>query len=726
MAKDAIEIRKFLGITTVLSKEDRPVELLQTLVNLRPNHILGRAVKRGGYASLLSTGITALKWIKEFKNKNDTALLMIQDGNTLKESVNTSGSYAAVGSISNDERTAGSTIDGDSFLPVIINKELRSGVGISAATQRPIWYGYIAARNRFNSAVTISAERYLDEQDARSVFKDEIIIEMSDTPSDIADKTGAGLDEGYYTIFASPVIDGYQRGIPTDDPTQLAVAFVDIKYLHVDASSQTFQVKVFVDSADIQKFKRVTAIDLFVAYSADALNDFTNSPAYFLERVDMNSDGDTILEITGDVGTTNANKITISNAADWRSFNPVGLFVHDVTNDDYYRITAYNLSGTDGVLTVTPVAAANGAATLRFLSRWWQNGTDYQYQTFYDGDLKKLGAEMYTYLNIPLGDTGLTDFRYKYIAWNGARALYSGFPSDGNFSYFSTAGHPDVVPALNIFRHRDNVRGLANVGQDFLVFTDKGTERLLVLSNEQADQDDRYLDAILTNAKSIVNITDDEVAFMTYKGAYLISGRRPIFIGEHLKEWWNDNLTASQKEACVGGYNHEHNEVWFSFPTYTTSPYTSGVIMVFDLEGYRRDGLSPWWFVQTDKAVLAMDLNTQYKLIAGAATSVVNFDGSGAETVSTTYKVKLLKNIIPSRRVRWGRIHVDTETSDTVSCNLYFDGSATPVALTLNTDLKGLIQYLKKTLEVEITTAASTNSVEHLGMVLEFTPMRVK
>lgn len=733
MAKDYLEIKTFDGLSTLMSKDNLPIRVAQEIVNLRPGHILGRAVKRKPYTNVLTSGLTSLKSLHEFKNKNDERLLVIMDGNTMERSVY-SGGYGAIGSISNDERTAGSTIDGDNFLPTIANNELRSGAGISSATERPLWYGYTAAKNRYNSASTISAGRYLEDQYNASVLDDlftntgtifgEGIFEAVPHTSR-ATTDSFGLTESHYSLYASPVYDGYQRGFPV---------FVTSMRIGDDGAGNegTMEMYLYIKQSDAQESKRLTAVDLFIANAeADIRGQFETVPAYFLERIDLNDDTPHFYETTGttDNGTS---KVTINDFADWLTFDAIGLWLYNVDDDEYYRVTAETVNGANMEFTVTPAPTNSASKTVRFLSRWYADTVSatnyYVIRTFYDNHYKKLGSEMYDYLGIPTGDEGISDFRYQYSAWNGSRLLTGCYPEDKNFTYYSVADSPDIIPSLNIFRHRSNVKGIIDIGDDFLVFTETGVERLSILGNAQSLQNDAYLDAILTNAESIVKISDDEVAFMAYDGPYLVKGRQTVPIGEHLNTWFKGvsaKLTQSQLEGCIAGFNDENNEVWFSFPDYTTSPFTTGLIMVFDLKGFRKDMVSPWWFVKTDAAIKSFTTSVDRKLLGGAATKIVDFDTVGSETVDTAIKFKLMQNVVPNRQVRWGRVFVRSSTSDTITCNAYFDGSASAVAISLNADLNGFIRYMKETLELELTTSATVNTVEHQGLMLEFGTKRV-
>ena len=542
--------------------------------------------------------------------------------------------------------------------------------------------------------------------------------------------SGEGLAAGRYIVYAAPILDGYQHGFP------VAIGS------YQNTAADGFLTILFSTSTGAD-YPRLTGFHLFVAkvkeYNPSKPIDVV--VANYLETVDMDSDGEQVLRVTnGDVNNTTANKIVIGSYSNFLSFDPTNMFIENQTAGEYYRIT--NLAIDTPVagqieLTVTPNPTDSGTnRTLNFFSRWYSSAG---YQTVYDGHYKTLGAEMYDYLGIPKGDLGTKISPpsspsgiafHKYSDYNGNFYLIGGLKDDKNYTYYSKAKQPDIIPALNIFRHKGNVTGIAGVGlSDFLVFTDRGVERVAIYGNESIDQNDEYLDAILTNHKSIVKVSDNEVGFMTYKGAYYVRDRQAVHVGRDMREWFsgkNAKLTKAQKEGCVGGYNDEYGEMWFSFPDYTTSPFTTGVIMVFDVNAFRDEGLQAWWFVKTDFAVKAFTLNQQYHLLGGGTTNIVDFDGDGSETVDTSYKIKMLKGIIPGRQVRYGWLHVDAETNDSISVNLYFDGSASAVSLTLNSDLKGLIGYLKKTLEIEITTPASTSTVEHLGMVLEFDPMVVK
>jgi hypothetical protein len=676
--------------------------------------------------------------MKEYVNRNGDIVLAFMDGDTFKRSIYSGGAYGAVAAADNDERSGTPTIVGDSVNFVVADDALRFGAGINASTDLPAWHGYIPTRNRFADAVTITAGRYLDEQYRANYFGGAgRIMGMTLSVND-SDMTGRGIEAGTYHIFLSPVLDGYQRGFPEELEKTSTNAWSPIIYSGTKGSLDFVLARA---TADSDTFKRVTAIDVFVGIVSEARLASNVVEANFLERVDLNSDGNYFLELTANVGVTTANKIVINSYADWKTFDTPDFWVYDVTGEVNYRVTGETLDSPGAgqvTLTVTPNAAATGSTQIKFFSRWFDSGTGfYVYPLMYDNYYKLLGSEMYAYLNIPTGDLGLSDFRYKYGTWNGNRYWIGGMPTDKNFSYYSVTGAPDIIPSLNIIRHKQDVKGGVSIGDDFLVFTDIGVERIRIYDNANAVQDDEYLNVILTSHRSITKIDDDTIVFMSYNGPYIISGRRVIPIGIHLREWWLETFTKAQLEACVTGYNHKYNEVWFSFPTYTTAPYTTGIIFVFDINAWRAGPslvsasspdvpqfLSPWWRIKTDTAIYDLELNNQNVLLGAGLTKAVDFDSTGgAETVDTSYKLKLLQNALPGNKVWWDKLFLDYSTSDTVSANAYYDeGAAT--ALTLNGAGQVYLRNISKTLEIEAVTAASTNSVEHKGAVITWTPLR--
>jgi len=256
---------------------------------------------------------------------------------------------------------------------------------------------------------------------------------------------------------------------------------------------------------------------------------------------------------------------------------------------------------------------------------------------------------------------------------------------------------------------------LSNIGQDFLVFTRTGVERLRIVSNANAYQDEEYLNSILVSSKAKVKIDDDTMIFMSYQGPVLISGRQVnTGIGKHLREWWLETFTKAELEACVVGYNFKEEEAWFSFPTYTTSPYINGIIFVFDLKAYRMNYVSPWWRVKTDIPIISFTQNTQFNLLGASSTKVVDFNSNGSESVSTALKLKVLENPLISKKGRFDRIYVDVDTSDSITAYCYFDGSTSAdLSLSFDGDETAFMRYMAKTMEIELTTSGSTNTLEY-------------
>jgi len=437
----------FDGMITRIAPEKQPASILQLLHNYELAQIEGHLRKRKLTKALLTVGgaTPSVQNIAEFVDANGGRVLVINDaGNSsLKESIY-SGGYGAAAAISNDER-GGGTIT--ALFPVTDFKELRSGCGVGNSTDYPIWYGYIPERDRFNGAITITAGRYIEQQEYRELYDFGADPTGSDPPFyvdiglETVDKTGIGLAAGTYTVFAAPVLDGYQRGFPTKNVTLPDGNIIPIHTVRIapsDSNAYCLSIGLIWRGDFLESLKRVTAVDIFVAYADDAIGGNIESvPAYFLERIDLNADGKTFLEITG---TTNspANKITIATSADWYSFNPVGLFVYDIDNDTYHRVTGQTLNGADRELDVTPSSTVSGTSNLRFFSRWWDvtppTGAGNQaYVTFFDNSYKKLSTEMFTHLRMPAGDKGIPDFRYKYLSVAGQSFLAVSFPDpDGN------------------------------------------------------------------------------------------------------------------------------------------------------------------------------------------------------------------------------------------------------------------------------------------------------
>jgi len=339
----------------------------------------------------------------------------------------------------------------------------------------------------------------------------------------------------------------------------------------------------------------------------------------------------------------------------------------------------------------------------------------------FDDYHKKLGSEMYTYLNVPIGDQGLSDYRHKFSCE--ANKRYFIFGTGDGFGYYSGLNAPDVIPSQNILRIRKEPTGCVAVGADVLLFSKLEAERITVLDNANSNQDDSFLNVGCSSHESIVRLTDDVVAWMSYRGPY----RTERFIGLHLKKWWDETLTDAQKEACVGAFNHRKNQILFSFPTYTDSDFSNGIIFVYDLNAVAAGYGSAWWYFAADNAVNMQTLNDDGHLLTASATKIVDWNADTAnETVSSLLKLLLLKGPKYTKRIKtlFKKVFVDYTSDDTITARIYKDGSGTPVNLTMNaTTLEAFISYLGETLELEVITSASSNTLEYSRLQLELKAM---
>lgn len=745
---------KLDGMLTLIAKEKMPHYLFPEIVNWRIGEKIGRFIKRDPYTELQDQGTDAnlaqVQGIIEFTDKNDSVLLVFLANATLRETAISGGSYGISSGVSggaNDERTAGSTIAANIFNVLKFWNELRAGAG-NVSTERPWWHGYIAQRKRFNDSETISAGKYLDEMyptdPLSTLFTNPYLTGGGYGQGDLGLIamnliTGAPqtLSFGRWGLYAAPVFDGYQRGLP--------------KFVHhikngddTDATANIIHLWVD-DSSDALKLKRITHIDLFMAYNAET--DMRDEEGSFLianwfDRVDLNEDSSFFLEksATNDNATA---KITVTAYADWLTFNAVGMFIYDRTNDSYHRVTAQGYNATDVEFTVTP-APTTGSAEIAFCSRWWTDnisGTDYyHYVTFHDDYYHRRGSEMYSFLRLPKQEQGLgDDLRFKYSAWNGNRQLVAGFGTgEKNRAYYSALDSPDVIASLNRINAQDIITGVTNISKDFLIFTIDRMERHYVFGNENSIKDLDDIERGLVDQKALVKVHDDLIAGFDYKGPWLLEGRRHRPIGEELSEWWNDNLSKAQKDACVTEYNFIWDQIWFSFPTYTDSYYTTGIVFVFDLRAERRNFISPWWILKSPLKLNHFCRNYQNHLIAineaAAGTKLVDFDDPGTdESVETKLRLKMLQNPLLGRRVIWHKLRVDIRGSargvpaDTVTCKFYFDEEASAsLSLSLNmVHMRAIIKYISETMEAEITTPASTNAANLRSLSLTFTPKRL-
>lgn len=731
-----LNIDRHEGMSALIAKEKLPGYIYQKIHNLELSKKLGRLVKRRGYKVVQPlpgiAGFTDVKAVSEFVNRNDDRLLIAQDGTALKESVYSGGQYGNAAVIANDERTAGSTID--QAYPLVFSNELRSGAGISAAANRPFWYGYIEERKRFNDAVTITAGKYLDEQfynDRISNLKRRIY----NTGSYNSTVTGAGLTGGKYKIYIVPVLDAYQKLFPIKDTIISAYGYLE--YVNVSANhTMMLQLKV-PETIELDNI-RLTGCYVFVARIDDASSNFEGDfyPSYYLDYVDMNNDGAHFCSVTGNVGVTTPGKVVIDSFATWMTFDPIGYHIQLGSAGNTHKVTgkALNTPGAGQVeLTVDPVVPANGTQEINFMQRWFSQPSgiplvdEYVYPIFYDKLYKKLGSEMFAYANIPVADRGLTDLRYKFSTEANGHYFIFGV-NDGAFGYYSVPNSFDIMPSQNILKLKKEPTGCVSIGQDVFVFNGENCERFTILDNANSSKDDEFSDIGLVSQKALFKVNDDEVYGFDQRGPWVLRGRRHEYIGEHLKEYWEDLLTETEKSACAVGYNRLKNWVIFSFPTYSTSPYTSGLVFVLDLDAIKHGVSSAWWILKTDKPLKSFTIASDLHMLTGATSEILDWNSAIGvtqdEMVDILLSVMMLKNPVLGNRTHFNRAYLWYDSDDSIIAKITPD-SGSQATLSVNGDKQAIIKYLCETLELELSTTATKNDVEISGIQIDFTPKRI-
>ena len=733
-----IRVNEHKGMATQIAHEKLPTYLYQKIHNLELSKKLGRMVKRGGYANVLTSGLTTLNGMKEFTDKNGGRQILLQDGTGLEESVYTGGAYSAISAIANDEREAVVAPTVTQMYPVLHENVLRSGAGIAATHDHPFWYGYNDAVTRFpnvGTPTTITAGKYLEDQ----IYKGKLLTSfLVFTPtggeSKVADK--GLLKAGSYFLYVSPVLDGYQKGIPETPTLYKVLAFsYDYNYIKIDLSIAT---------ANRSSNKRITAIDVFVAKATGGhLDDSEIYPAYFLERVNLDSNGSYILEKTGTLedtgGATPPTYIEFDDDfADWETFSLTNLYANFTTSEDTYNAIlgarSENTTKVRYAVTGTVEADSGDAITVKVFSRWYDGSGVVSYPIVYDDYHRKLGSEMYTYLDIPTADTGLTDTRYKFSCMANKRYFIFGTP-DGAFGYYSKTNNPDVIPSQNILRLQREPTGCIGVGRDVIAFYPSSSKRFTILSNANADEDDTFSNIGLTSQKAVLNITDEEAYGFDLRGPWELHLRSHRFIGSLLTDWWEDELSEAEKNACVVSYNRLKDWVLYSFPTYTGThdgtTYT-GIVFVFDRGYYLKSGrqIEPWWILKTDHLMynwtIAEDNNLH--LLTGSKTAIVDWNeplrANQNEDVDTLAHIKLLKNPILGNKTHFDMLYLYyVSDTDAMVGRIRPDGGSW-ATLTINGDQQSFIRYICETLEVELSTAASDNDVEISEEAITFTPLR--
>lgn len=652
-----LNIDKWWGVNTQIESEKKPIYVVEEQVNYELARKQGSLLRRKPYKNILTAGLTLLKNLFEFKNTNGDRQILIQDGTGLEESIYSGGAYQAITAIPNDERTGTPTVD--QMYPVLYENVVRSGAGLNAATDLPFRYGYEAERKRFKDAVTIAAGKYLEDQgygiDGLLTYNSALsVLAISNNSSP---SIGGFGETTKIVIYASPVLEDGQQGFP------IKSIGTDLVISGLLGATQTFEVNLYIDNTTPQILKRIVAIDLYYA-RVDDIGNVENELAYFFHRAHLNDDSDPYLGgLVGNVGVTVANKIVLDDFEDFYDFTLARKWLYDETNDNYYYVTAIAFGSPTASqleITVLPNAPADGAATLSVISRWRDDGSFYHYSTFFDNHFIQKGAEMYADLGIPRGDTGISDFRYKFSAINGNRMLILGVTDHVGGNY-SLPFNLDIIPALNVVKTQEEPVGCIPFGENFLIFQDRFATHLSIFGNENTRQIDKYIDATIVNQKAVFAVDKNTFFGFDYQGPWMMSvgSDKETRIGEGLFEWWDDTLSETVKDGCVVSYNKLKKQVIFSFPDYSTAPYTNGIAFVFDLKVYTQlQSVFPWYYFTTDKPMKSSCIATDNHLLTSNATAIVdwNQNNSTDESIEAWIKLKVIKNSLAGKN----RIHFDT------------------------------------------------------------------
>ena len=788
---------EFQGVAKIISPQDLPPYVFQNLINFTPNHQLGKLVKRDRYQTLNDEDVNDAVKCVEFQDSNGgRILLLLIDDDSFEEMIYTS-SYAAPTAIT-DARISGKTLD--TFFPLNFQNVVRSGAGINAATDYPMWYGYIPQQDRFpvqllNLAVTTStifsqtlsaspvdvtyngtlltketvspttpgtnewgysggsvyvnigiaitklltplilavdrttAGRSMEDQFYSDCLSDFLRLGLSKLTGyqHTSDLAGRGAETGWYYFVMCPVLDSRQKSFPSsvyggvsyDGPTSYPGQYGQVTAANGGIVLQLAQY--YTDPTYAKNGKRITDIDIFVAFIGPSKEvDPYKYPFNWLDRVSLESNGDYFLELTGTTAAAGPT-VTLDAVTSWKTFNPVSFYIYNETDKEHYRITG--VSG--NVLTVSPAPTTTaGSKVIKFYSGWYLAGTTKLYPIMYDNYYKKLGSEMYSYLGIPRGDMGRTDVRYKYLCESNKRLFYIG--ADDGFIYYSVPNGPDVVPSLNIIRPRHDIVAGVGVAQDVVLFGKNYAERVSILSNTATQQDDSFLNVGCVGQRSIAKIDDNFIAWMSYKGPYIMINRESKYIGELIQTWFlgSSRLSNTILETTITAYNKLRDQIWFIVPGYTTTPFTTAIIFVFDMTSYRK-GMAAWFYFQTNMTVADQTINIDGHLLAIEDDLLVDFNGTTPdETVSSLLRMLLLKNDVYGERARLSmkKLYLDYTGGDTVVARVYMDGSGTPVNLTLNANKEAYIHYLCQTLDLEVYTSATDDDFEIDKIALEFRP----
>ncbi|HUW67258.1 MAG TPA: hypothetical protein VMW20_04330 [Candidatus Nanoarchaeia archaeon] len=734
---DFLNIDRWLGINTQIQSEKKPPYVVEEQVNLELAKYPGVLVRRIAeklITDYTGSGLTLPTYTGMFEfidgNGGRQVLLNIQAAiaaGGLVEQWITAGVYATWTAFPLITRTASSTCK--QMYPVLYENELRSGASRDNANDRPFWLGYLAKTWRFNNTEFVATGRYLDDQ----VYSPTAILalETGATPiflqaTGYTSLTGKGLEKGdYYRVAVSPVYRGGQKGHPYKPLDRYSISTIT-------TAPWTLQITMQWDKTGVDQtllLPRVVAWDVFLAKVESTTEVATTYN--FLERIDMNAPGNVFLELTGKFEDTAGTKTVAptyiefdDDFTDWETiFGGYIGFVCDIvgaTNTYTYKVVASRgANGTKARYYFTGFVAADDAdtCTVKIYSSWVDDtaGTGvYYYRLFLDNFYRKLGSEMYAYLGLPAGDTGISDFRYDYAAMAGHRLVIAGVEDHpgGNYSLPYT---PDVIPALNFFRTPEEPIGMIPIGENVLIFTKRQPSHLSIFGNQNSRIINNFFAGTITSQKAVVAMDSDTIFGFDYEGPWMYNSRSGFDrIGDALKKWWDITLSETIKDTCQVYYMPLKEQVIFYFKDYTTAPYAQqGLGFAFDIRAFKEQNVYPWfmWVPNASSQPRAGCLSVNKHLVTGAAgydgsRNLYDWDvaGSTSPTVASWVTLKIMKSQLAGQsRVHWDTMAV-TYSGEDITVELSADGAAfTDVSSDLTANDKIFIRRFLNQFQLKIT-----------------------